>query len=310
MAYNDSSAIGAAVAAKAAGLDDVVIVGENGDDDGIAAVKDGHIDATVDLVPWRTGLVVQTIGRALLEGKEVPTYVETTSVLYTKDTLGDRVGWDDATSQIADGSLTCADAGCPKMSPRCWSDRTLGPADVPPRVPKVVAAPTTSRHSLGDLTIPDPSAAQTVEETSMEPPVLQMRGVHKHFGRTHALKGVDFELRAGEAHALLGENGSGKSTLMKVAYGEVTPSSGEMLLRGETVSSATRCRHHGRESRWSRGGARGREPDCGGKHRARTAAWPGPPGRLARRAPGGVRGPRRAGLGHPGRPVRGVAGAR
>jgi ABC-type sugar transport system ATPase subunit len=66
--------------------------------------------------------------------------------------------------------------------------------------------------------------------------VLQMRGVHKHFGRTHALKGVDFDLRAGEAHALLGENGSGKSTLMKVAYGEVSPNEGEILLRGEPVS--------------------------------------------------------------------------
>jgi ABC-type sugar transport system ATPase subunit len=62
-----------------------------------------------------------------------------------------------------------------------------------------------------------------------------MRAVHKHFGRTHALKGVDFELRAGEAHALLGENGSGKSTLMKVAYGEVSATSGEILLRGQPV---------------------------------------------------------------------------
>lgn len=70
----------------------------------------------------------------------------------------------------------------------------------------------------------------------METPILQMRAVHKHFGRTHALDGVDFELRAGEAHALLGENGSGKSTLMKVACGEVAPTSGSILLRGEAVT--------------------------------------------------------------------------
>ncbi|WP_162247534.1 sugar ABC transporter ATP-binding protein [Rhodococcus sp. Leaf233] len=72
----------------------------------------------------------------------------------------------------------------------------------------------------------------------MEPPLLQMQSVHKRFGRTHALKGVDFEIRAGEAHALLGENGSGKSTLMKIAYGEVTASSGHVLLRGEPVKFA------------------------------------------------------------------------
>src|SRR5687767_1517787 len=69
----------------------------------------------------------------------------------------------------------------------------------------------------------------------MATPTLQMREVHKRFGRTHALKGVDFELLAGEAHALLGENGSGKSTLMKIANGEVNATSGEVLLRGEQV---------------------------------------------------------------------------
>ncbi|WP_456696208.1 sugar ABC transporter substrate-binding protein [Aeromicrobium sp. P5_D10] len=113
MAYNDSSAIGAAVAAKAAGLDELVIIGTNGDDDGIAAVKDGRIDATVDLVPWRTGLILETVSKALLEGKKVPTYVETTSVLYSKDNLVERVDWNDAAGKIADGSMTCADAGCP-----------------------------------------------------------------------------------------------------------------------------------------------------------------------------------------------------
>jgi ribose transport system substrate-binding protein len=74
MAYNDSSAIGASVAAKAAGLSNVVIVGQNGDEDGIAAVKDGRISATVDLVPWRTGLILETVSKAILDGTKVPAY--------------------------------------------------------------------------------------------------------------------------------------------------------------------------------------------------------------------------------------------
>jgi ribose transport system substrate-binding protein len=114
MAYNDSSAIGASVAAKAAGLSDVVIVGQNGDDDGIAAVKDGRISATVDLVPWRTGLILETISKAILDGEKVPTYIESPSELYTKDNLGDRLAWDEAKSKIASGAITCADGGgCP-----------------------------------------------------------------------------------------------------------------------------------------------------------------------------------------------------
>jgi ABC-type sugar transport system ATPase subunit len=63
--------------------------------------------------------------------------------------------------------------------------------------------------------------------------LLELRNIHKRFGNTYALRGVDFDLRAGEAHALLGENGSGKSTLMKVAYGEIEPTQGDVYLRGE-----------------------------------------------------------------------------
>ena len=68
-------------------------------------------------------------------------------------------------------------------------------------------------------------------DTSYEP-ILSMRGITKSFGGVDALRGVDFELRRGEIHALIGENGAGKSTLMKILSGAVNADSGEMILDG------------------------------------------------------------------------------
>ena len=114
MAYNDSSSIGASVAIKQAGIDDVLIVGQNGDQDGIAAVIDGRTDATIDLVPWRTGLMLEAVTRAVLNGEKVPLWVESPTDLITIDNVGDYLPWPDALSQIKSGAISCAKGGgCP-----------------------------------------------------------------------------------------------------------------------------------------------------------------------------------------------------
>ncbi|HID76189.1 MAG TPA: sugar ABC transporter ATP-binding protein [Planctomycetaceae bacterium] len=64
------------------------------------------------------------------------------------------------------------------------------------------------------------------------PPRLVMEGVHKRFGATRALCGVDLTVEAGQVHALVGENGAGKSTLMKVLSGAHRPDEGRMYLDG------------------------------------------------------------------------------
>ena len=66
-------------------------------------------------------------------------------------------------------------------------------------------------------------------------PVVEMRGIDRSFPGVQALKGVDFDLRPGEVHALLGENGAGKSTLMKILGGLYRPEAGEVRIDGRPV---------------------------------------------------------------------------
>ncbi len=67
-------------------------------------------------------------------------------------------------------------------------------------------------------------------------PVLAAERVSKSFGEVQVLFSVDFDVRPGEVHALVGENGAGKSTLVKILSGFESPSSGRLLLDGQPVS--------------------------------------------------------------------------
>ncbi len=84
-----------------------------------------------------------------------------------------------------------------------------------------------------DLT--EPASVTTVPApTAMsQPPLLEMRAITKSFPGVQALREVDFDVRPGEVHALVGENGAGKSTLMKIVSGVYQSDSGEMIFKGQ-----------------------------------------------------------------------------
>lgn len=66
--------------------------------------------------------------------------------------------------------------------------------------------------------------------------VLEARGITKRFPGVLANDRIDFQIKAGEIHAILGENGAGKSTLMKILFGQYQPDEGEIFLAGEKVT--------------------------------------------------------------------------
>ncbi len=74
--------------------------------------------------------------------------------------------------------------------------------------------------------------------TTNTAPILEMTGITKSFTGVRALEAVDFRLRPGEVHALLGENGAGKSTLLKVLTGVMQIDAGRIELKGQPVHFA------------------------------------------------------------------------
>jgi simple sugar transport system ATP-binding protein len=83
-----------------------------------------------------------------------------------------------------------------------------------------------------------PSSAATASASGKDP-LLVMEGISKQFTGVKALDGVNFELRAGEIHALMGENGAGKSTLIKVLTGVYPRDTGTVHLNGESFRATS-----------------------------------------------------------------------
>lgn len=68
---------------------------------------------------------------------------------------------------------------------------------------------------------------------------LKLTDVHKSFGKSHIIRGVNLEIPAGERHAIIGPNGAGKSTLFNLISGRYTPSGGSIELKGKQVNGLT-----------------------------------------------------------------------
>jgi branched-chain amino acid transport system ATP-binding protein len=70
----------------------------------------------------------------------------------------------------------------------------------------------------------------------VKPPLIETRGLSKHFGGVQAVRGIDFTLEEGELRCLIGPNGAGKSTFFKLLTGQIKPSGGSVSFRGKNIA--------------------------------------------------------------------------
>ena len=73
----------------------------------------------------------------------------------------------------------------------------------------------------------------------MTAPALRLTGVHKNFGKTEIIRGIDLEIPVGERHAIIGPNGAGKSTLFNLISGRFAPTRGRIELNGQDITGNT-----------------------------------------------------------------------
>ena len=92
-------------------------------------------------------------------------------------------------------------------------------------------------HSRGRAGLAVPMAGVVSSPLQIPAMLLSAAAMTKSFAGVRALKGVSFDVRPGEVHALVGENGAGKSTLIKIITGAETPDSGEITVHGQVVTA-------------------------------------------------------------------------
>ncbi len=89
---------------------------------------------------------------------------------------------------------------------------------------------------------PPPAVAQV---SSVDTPAIDLRGVHKRYGKVQALRGVDMQVQPGEVFGLLGPNGAGKSTLVKIMLTVVRPTQAQGTVLGEPIRQKAHLRRIG-----------------------------------------------------------------
>lgn len=80
------------------------------------------------------------------------------------------------------------------------------------------------------------SADQHTSSAAADQPLLVVRGLHAHYGKSHILRGLDFEVGHSKVLSLLGRNGAGRSTTLKALMGLVPPSAGQVLFDGHDLA--------------------------------------------------------------------------
>lgn len=109
IAYNDLSAIGAAIALKQAGMTNVVITGRNGGLNGRRALEDHEISAMDDILPWDQGATAMNVAYRLIKGESVPSVTQVPNKLYTPSTISKQLLWSRALKEVREGKLTGLD---------------------------------------------------------------------------------------------------------------------------------------------------------------------------------------------------------